>query len=101
MDGSMNPPMEPAGHATFDPIEQRRRLGRDKKRRQRAAMTEEQRQAIRARDAEGDRRRRAAMTEEQLQAVRARDAEDHRRRGAAMTEEERAAKGKKDAKRNQ
>jgi hypothetical protein len=117
----MELPIEPAGDDALGPIEQRRRRGRDKKRRQRAAMTEEQRQAVRASDAESHRRRRARderggkgrqaregcgahtarLSEEEKAAKRKKKAARRQRAWASLSEEERAAKRQKNRERNQ
>lgn len=97
MDDCLKPAAPPGNEAAPSQIEQRRRRGRDKKQRQRAARTEEQRQAVRASDAERHRRRRAAMSGAEREANRVANAERYRRRRAAMSEEERAAKRKEDA----
>jgi hypothetical protein len=101
MDDCMKPAIEPACDATPDQIEQQRRRGRDKKRRPRAAMTEEQRQAVHARDAERHRRRRAAMSEESREADRLANAERKQHAWASLSEQERAAKRKSNAARKQ
>jgi len=91
MDDCMKPAIEPACDATPDQIEQQRRRGRDKKRRPRAAMTEEQRQAVHARD----------VSEESREADRLANAERKQHAWASLSEQERAAKRKSNAARKQ
>jgi hypothetical protein len=93
MDDCIEMPTPPVNDAPPGQIEQQRRRERNKKQRQRAAMTPQRRQAIRGADAERKQRARANMTAE----ARARDAARKRRASASLSEEERAAKRKKDA----
>src|SRR5690242_21522163 len=106
--GSFSGPAARRNRAAMDDLSQahepaldtdgnRRLRQRDKKKRQRAAMTDEMRQSVQARDAERHRRRRAAMSESEREADRVANAERYRRRRAALSEEETAAKRNKDA----
>jgi hypothetical protein len=78
----------------------RRQRERNKKKRQRAAVTAERRQAVRAADAERKRHAWASLSEEVRAAKRKKDAERKRRSWESLSEEEKATKRNKDAARN-
>lgn len=97
MKGEQPHDVDPAGDSAPDQIEQRRRRSRDKKQRQRAALSEEQRQIVRAADAGRKQRDRRNMTAEARATERVKTAERKRQAWASLSEEAKAAKREKDA----
>jgi hypothetical protein len=95
------PITEPSGGNAPDQLEQLRHRARDKKRRQRGAMTAERQQAVRTADAERKQRARRNMTADEKAAERVKAAARKQHAWASLSEEAKAAKRKKDADRKQ